>query len=89
MKVAVQFVLRAYKRLISPMLPPSCKYTPTCSEYAMEAVECYGVVRGGLLSAWRLLRCNPFAKGGYDPVPVGRISDEAKSCSHTLTSTSA
>lgn len=50
------------------MLPASCKYTPSCSEYAMEAVERYGVMRGGLMSAWRLLRCNPFAKGGYDPV---------------------
>ncbi|HYG99677.1 MAG TPA: membrane protein insertion efficiency factor YidD [Terriglobales bacterium] len=69
MRFAVQFALRLYKRLVSPMLPPSCKYTPTCSEYAMEAVERHGVLRGGLMSAWRLLRCNPFARGGYDPVP--------------------
>ena len=68
MKAVVQFALRAYKGLISPMLPPSCKYTPTCSEYAMEAVEMYGVLRGGIMSAWRVLRCNPFARGGYDPV---------------------
>jgi putative membrane protein insertion efficiency factor len=68
MKAVVQFVLRAYKRFISPMLLPSCKYTPTCSEYAMEAVERYGVMRGVALSAWRVLRCNPFAKGGLDPV---------------------
>jgi putative membrane protein insertion efficiency factor len=68
MKVLAQFVLRLYKRLISPLLPPSCRYTPTCSEYAMEAVERYGVLRGGLMSAWRVLRCNPLAKGGYDPV---------------------
>lgn len=68
MKFLAQFVLRLYKRLISPLLPPSCKYTPTCSEYAMEAVERYGVLRGGLMSAWRVLRCNPLAKGGYDPV---------------------
>lgn len=68
MKSAVQFALRCYMRFISPMLPASCKYTPTCSEYAMEAVERHGVLWGGLMSAWRLLRCNPFSKGGYDPV---------------------
>ncbi len=50
------------------MLPPSCRYVPTCSEYAMEAVERYGVLRGGFMAAGRLLRCHPFAKGGYDPV---------------------
>jgi uncharacterized protein len=68
MKAVVQFALRAYKRFISPMLLPSCKYTPTCSEYAMEAVERHGVVRGIAMSVWRVLRCNPFAKGGLDPV---------------------
>ena len=65
---AVLLLLRAYKWAISPMLPPACRYVPTCSEYAMVAVERYGALRGGLLSAWRLLRCHPFAKGGYDPV---------------------
>lgn len=68
MKMFVQFALRGYKRFISPMMLPSCKYTPTCSEYAMDAVEHYGVVRGLLLAAWRVLRCNPFSKGGLDPV---------------------
>jgi putative membrane protein insertion efficiency factor len=68
MKSIVQFVLRGYKRFISPMLLPSCKYTPTCSEYAMEAVERHGVLRGLAMAAWRILRCNPFAKGGLDPV---------------------
>lgn len=61
--------LRFYKRRISPLLPPACKYTPTCSEYAMQAVERYGALYGGYLAARRLLRCHPFAKGGYDPVP--------------------
>ncbi|MBQ1946367.1 MAG: membrane protein insertion efficiency factor YidD [Clostridia bacterium] len=61
--------LRFYKRNISPLLPPACKYIPTCSEYAMEAVERFGPVYGGYLAAKRLIRCNPFAKGGYDPVP--------------------
>jgi len=61
-------MLRGYKWAISPMFPPACRYTPTCSEYAMEAVERYGVLRGGLKAAARILRCHPFAKGGYDPV---------------------
>lgn len=69
MKRAMLASLRFYKRRISPLLPPACKYTPTCSEYAMQAVECYGAVYGGYLAARRLLRCHPFAKGGYDPVP--------------------
>lgn len=60
--------LRLYKRWISPSLAPSCRYVPTCSEYAMEAVERYGVLRGGIKAVWRLLRCHPFVKGGLDPV---------------------
>ena len=62
-------LLRFYKWAISPMFPPACRYVPTCSEYAMEAVERYGVFRGGLKAILRLLRCHPFVKGGYDPVP--------------------
>ena len=62
-------MLRFYKREISPMLPPCCRYTPTCSEYAMQAVEKYGAAKGGLLALRRLMRCHPFHKGGYDPVP--------------------
>ena len=69
MKRAMLASLRFYKRRISPLLPPACKYTPTCSEYAMQAVERYGAVYGGYLAARRLLRSHPFAKGGYDPVP--------------------
>ena len=65
---SVLALLRGYKWAISPLLPPSCRYVPTCSEYAMEAVERYGVLRGGYLATARLLRCHPFAKGGYDPV---------------------
>ncbi len=67
-KFVVLWLLRAYKWAISPMFPPSCRYVPTCSEYAMEAVERYGALRGGLMAAWRLLRCHPLARGGYDPV---------------------
>lgn len=62
-------LLRGYKSAISPLLPPSCRYTPTCSDYAAEAIELHGVVKGSALAAWRLLRCHPFAHGGYDPVP--------------------
>jgi putative membrane protein insertion efficiency factor len=61
-------LLRAYKWAISPMFPPSCRYVPTCSEYAIEAVERYGAVRGGWMALGRLLRCHPFARSGYDPV---------------------
>ena len=68
MKWFALWLLRLYKRWISPAIPPSCRYVPTCSEFAMEAVERYGVVRGGAMAAWRVLRCHPFAKGGHDPV---------------------
>ena len=68
MKSAVLWMLKAYKWVLSPMLPPSCRYVPTCSEYAQQAVEEYGAVRGGLKAAARVLRCHPFAKGGFDPV---------------------
>ncbi len=62
------WIIRGYRKFISPMLPPSCKYIPTCSQYAMDAVAKYGPFRGSLMAAWRILRCNPFSKGGYDPV---------------------
>ena len=68
MKRLTLFLLRAYKWLISPLVGPACRYVPSCSEYAMEAVERYGVLRGGMKAAWRLARCHPFAKGGSDPV---------------------
>ena len=63
-------LLRGYKRVLSPLFLPSCRYTPTCSEYAMEAVDRHGAVRGSMLAIWRLLRCHPFVHGGYDPVPA-------------------
>ncbi len=68
MKSLTLVLLRVYKRWISPLFPPSCRYVPTCSEYAMEAVERYGAVRGVALAAWRVLRCHPLAAGGLDPV---------------------
>ncbi len=60
--------VRLYQRLISPVLPRRCKYHPTCSEYALQAVERYGILRGAVLAGWRLLRCTPVSHGGYDPV---------------------
>ena len=74
MKTVALALLQAYKRILSPWLLPSCRYVPTCSEYAAEAVDRFGVLRGGWMAARRLLRCHPFVKGGYDPVvpPPGR-----------------
>lgn len=69
MKRALISLIRFYKRAISPYLPQSCRFTPTCSEYAVQAIERYGALKGLWLSIWRVLRCNPFGKGGYDPVP--------------------
>ena len=68
MRSAAIGMLQLYKRWLSPALAPSCRYVPTCSEYAMEAIDRFGLFRGGLLALWRLLRCHPFVKGGYDPV---------------------
>ena len=62
-------LLRGYQRFVSPLLPPSCRFYPSCSEYAANAIGIHGVLRGSRLAAWRLLRCHPFSKGGYDPVP--------------------
>jgi putative membrane protein insertion efficiency factor len=60
--------IRGYQRFISPALPRRCKYHPTCSAYAVQAIQGYGILRGSTLALWRLLRCNPFSHGGYDPV---------------------
>jgi len=67
-KTVVLLLLRAYKWAISPMFLPACRYVPSCSEYAMEAIDRYGVARGGLMAIWRVMRCHPFAKGGLDSV---------------------
>ena len=67
-KLVTLQLLRVYKWAISPLLPPACRYVPTCSEYAMEAVERYGALRGGWMAFARILRCHPLAGSGYDPV---------------------
>jgi putative membrane protein insertion efficiency factor len=65
--------IRAYQRLISPFLGQHCKYYPSCSEYAVQAVQRFGILRGLVLAGWRLLRCNPWSDGGYDPVEEQRL----------------
>jgi putative membrane protein insertion efficiency factor len=65
--------IRAYQRVVSPLLPPRCKYAPSCSHYAAQALQEYGILRGLILAGWRLLRCNPWSHGGYDPVHEQRL----------------
>ena len=71
-------ILQAYKWAISPMFAPACRYVPSCSEYAMEAVDRYGALRGGWMALGRLLRCHPLAEGGYDPVVKSSSSVRAE-----------
>lgn len=69
MKKFIIALIRGYRSLISPLFPPSCRFHPTCSQYAIEAIERFGAIRGSWLAVKRILRCNPFHPGGYDPVP--------------------
>jgi uncharacterized protein len=62
-----------YRRMVSPLIPPRCKYYPSCSEYAIQAISEFGILRGLVLAGWRLLRCNPFSHGGFDPVQAQRV----------------
>jgi hypothetical protein len=73
LRIVVVTPLVLYQRLISPAIPRRCKYEPTCSRYALEAVREYGILRGLVLAGWRLLRCNPWSHGGYDPVEAQRV----------------
>lgn len=68
MRAIALWTIRGYQRIISPMLPPSCRFYPSCSDYTYQAIDRYGLWRGGLKGAWRILRCNPWNDGGYDPV---------------------
>jgi len=65
-------LIRVYQRFISPLLGPQCRYAPTCSQYAVEALRTHGAIKGSALAGWRILRCNPFSRGGFDPVPPGK-----------------
>lgn len=69
MKKIIIAIIKAYHKYISPILPGACRFTPTCSVYTVEAIESFGIIRGLLLGFLRILRCNPFCRGGYDPVP--------------------
>jgi uncharacterized protein len=70
---ALTLPIRLYQRFISPLLPRRCKYEPTCSAYAVEAIRSFGPLQGTVLTAWRLLRCNPFSHGGHDPVASQQV----------------
>jgi len=67
-KKIIIFFIRIYRRFISPILPDSCRFYPSCSQYAIDAIGKYGAFKGSMITAYRILRCNPFNKGGYDPV---------------------
>ena len=70
MKRPLIWLIKFYRKNISPKIPPSCKFTPTCSQYGLEAIERFGSIKGSYLTIRRILRCNPFGKSGYDPVPL-------------------
>ncbi len=72
MKKLFLALIRFYQTAISPYTKPKCKYFPTCSQYTYEAIERFGAFKGGFMGLWRILRCNPWSKGGYDPVPEKR-----------------
>ena len=83
MKAVVLAPIRFYRRFISPGLPPRCRYHPSCSAYAVQAVERFGILRGLVLAVWRVLRCNPFSHGGYDPVEAQTLFRERPRASHS------
>jgi uncharacterized protein len=68
-KIILLGLIRGYRRFISPLFPPTCRFQPTCSQYAVEAIATYGTIKGSWLALNRILRCHPFHPGGYDPVP--------------------
>jgi putative membrane protein insertion efficiency factor len=72
-RLVVTFPIRVYQRLISPLFGQRCRYYPSCSEYALQAIRRFGILRGLVLAGWRLLRCNPWSRGGFDPVEDQRL----------------
>ena len=76
MKRLLLMFIRFYRKFISPLFPPRCRFYPTCSAYALEAIEKYGAFRGGRMAIRRILRCHPFTKGGYDPVEKQQAEEE-------------
>jgi len=81
-KAIVLAPIRFYSRFISPALPARCKYHPSCSAYAVQAIERFGILRGLVLAVWRVLRCNPFSHGGFDPVEAQRLFRRRAPASH-------
>ncbi|PSB04305.1 membrane protein insertion efficiency factor YidD [Merismopedia glauca] len=77
MKILLLVLIRFYRLAISPMFPPTCRFQPTCSQYAIEAIERFGAIKGSWLALRRILRCHPFTPGGYDPVP-----EKGTDCQH-------
>ena len=76
-KKVLIFLIKTYQLTLSPRISHgSCRFTPTCSQYALEAIEVHGIFKGCLLAAWRILRCNPFSKGGWDPVPPKKTKED-------------
>ena len=80
MKTAILLLIKTYRRFSSPLFPPSCRFQPTCSQYALEAIATHGTIKGGWLAISRIGRCHPFHPGGYDPVPS--LDEPSKSDSH-------
>lgn len=76
MKRPLIWLIRFYQKNISPRKKPCCRFTPTCSQYAVEAISMYGAFKGCFMALWRILRCNPFFKGGYDPVPEKKVKGQ-------------
>ncbi len=87
MKALLLLLVRGYQIALSPFFGSQCRFYPTCSQYARDAITAHGAGRGGMLALWRLCRCHPFTQGGYDPVPdttESRVTDEARRCTVKL-----
>jgi uncharacterized protein len=78
LRAVVVAPIRFYRRFLSPLKPATCRFQPTCSAYAIEAISVHGILRGSGLSVWRILRCQPFCAGGHDPVPPARVAPDAR-----------
>ncbi|MEL7409742.1 MAG: membrane protein insertion efficiency factor YidD [Cyanobacteria bacterium J06558_2] len=76
MKTPIIWLIKGYRQFISPLFPPTCRFQPTCSQYAIEAISTYGTIKGSWLAVTRIARCHPFHPGGYDPIPPKDESDE-------------
>ena len=76
MKTLLLWLIKGYRRFISPLFPPTCRFHPTCSQYAIDAIVLYGTIRGSWLAINRILRCHPFHPGGYDPVPAPKKNSD-------------